>query len=38
MVTYYHTPGEPLTEAQKRDLEALGKLKDEDIDFPTFRN
>jgi len=32
MVTYYYTPGEPLTETQKRDLENLANMKDEDID------
>jgi uncharacterized protein (DUF4415 family) len=32
MVTFYQEPGEPLTETQKKNLEALANMKDEDID------
>ncbi len=32
MVVYRYTPGQPLTETQKRDLENLANMKDEDID------
>jgi uncharacterized protein (DUF4415 family) len=33
MVHFQENPGEPLTETQKKNLEALAKMKDEDIDF-----
>jgi uncharacterized protein (DUF4415 family) len=32
LVVYHHTPGQPLNEEQKRQLEALANMKDEDID------
>ena len=32
MVRFHHEPGEPLTETQRKNLEALANLKDEDID------
>jgi uncharacterized protein (DUF4415 family) len=33
MVIHRHVPGQPLNEEQKRQLENLDKIKDEDIDF-----
>jgi uncharacterized protein (DUF4415 family) len=33
MVVHHHTPGQPLTEGQKKQLENLAKMKDEDIDL-----
>ena len=33
MVIHHHIPGQPLTQAQKEQLEALDKMKDEDIDL-----
>jgi uncharacterized protein (DUF4415 family) len=33
MVVYRYTPGQPLGAEQKKQLEALDKLKDEDIDL-----
>ncbi len=33
MVVYRYTPGQPLTAEQKKQLEALAKMKDEDIDY-----
>ena len=32
MVVYHHTPGQPLTQKQKEQLETLANMKDEDID------
>jgi uncharacterized protein (DUF4415 family) len=32
MVVYHHTPGQPLTKEQKKQLETLANMKDEDID------
>jgi len=31
-VTFFQEPGEPLTETQKKNLETLANMKDEDID------
>jgi hypothetical protein len=33
MVVHRHIPGQPLTSEQKKQLEALAKMKVEDIDF-----
>src|ERR1700722_4369250 len=32
MVIHHHTPGQPLTQKQKDQLETLANMKDEDID------